>query len=236
MAIFNFNEIRNYNTSYKSYDEMIVENQFIDERNIDLGRTKEYDIFLSHSYADREIIPHLKQVLEDMGYKVYVDWIDDKLLSRDSITKETAKILQLRMTQSKSLFYATSDNSKKSKWMPWELGYFDGIKNKRVAILPIKNTNNGFNKDFEGQEYLGLYYYISIDKLSREFQHKAMMMEKNALQELITKFDTIDKLFINENSSKFVVFEEWLDGENPYTLEDEYDKIMKEYNGGNENE
>ena len=232
MSVFNFNEIKNYKTSYRSYDEMNINNQFVNESNIDTDIRKEYDIFLSHSYADREIIPHLKQVLEDMNYRVYVDWIDDKLLSRDNITKETAKILQLRMNQSKSLFYATSDNSKKSKWMPWELGYFDGIKNKRVAILPIEDDNNNFNENFKGQEYLGLYYYISIDKLSRDFQHKMMMMEKNALQEMIAKFDTIDKLFVNENSSKFVVFEEWLNGENPYTLEEEYEKIMKEFNHG----
>ena len=230
MSIFNFNEIKNYKTSYRSYDEMKVNNQFISKNNIDINTSKEYDIFLSHSYADREIIPQLKQVLEDMGYRVYVDWIDDKLLSRENITKETAKVLQIRMNQSKSLFFATSENSPSSKWMPWELGYFDALKNKRVAIFPIQKDNNGFNSNFRGQEYLGLYYYISIDKLSREFQHKAMMMEKNALQKLIAKFDTIDKLFINENSSKFVVFEEWLDGENPYTLEEEYDKIIKEFN------
>ena len=117
----------------------------------------EFDIFLSHSYADKDIIPALKKELEDMGYTVYVDWITDKLLSREEVTKETAKVLQKRMQQSKCLFFATSENSPNSKWMPWELGYFDGIKNKRVAVLPISKQNNGFSEYFKGQEYLGLY-------------------------------------------------------------------------------
>lgn len=121
MSIFNFNEIKNYQTSYRSFDDMKIDSQFINENNIDINTNKEYEIFLSHSYADREIIPHLKQMIEDMGYRVYVDWIDDKFLSRDNITKKTAEILQLRMKQSKSLLYATSENAKTSKWMPWEV-------------------------------------------------------------------------------------------------------------------
>ena len=40
--------------------------------------------------------------------------------------------------------------------MPWECGYFDGIKEK-VAILPIKKYS--YNNDYNGQEYLGLYPY-----------------------------------------------------------------------------
>jgi hypothetical protein len=43
--------------------------------------------------------------------------------------------------------------------MPWELGYFDGFKGK-VAILPVVEGN--VNTDaFTGQEYLGLYPYVT---------------------------------------------------------------------------
>ena len=62
------------------------------------------------------------------------------------------------MRSCKSLFFATSDNSSNSKWMPWELGYYDGYRGK-VAILPINASL--YQKDsFEGQEYLGLYNYV----------------------------------------------------------------------------
>jgi hypothetical protein len=40
--------------------------------------------------------------------------------------------------------------------MPWELGYFDGLRGA-VSVLPVaKNENEGF----KGQEFLGLYPYI----------------------------------------------------------------------------
>ena len=37
--------------------------------------------------------------------------------------------------------------------MPWELGYFDALKQK-VAILPLVNKSDD---EYKGQEYLGLY-------------------------------------------------------------------------------
>jgi hypothetical protein len=38
--------------------------------------------------------------------------------------------------------------------MPWELGYFDGLRQGRIAILPLVATEGAA---FRGQEYLGLY-------------------------------------------------------------------------------
>ena len=215
MSIFNFNDLKDYKTSYRSYDDMRVKNKFINASNIQINESDTYDIFLSHSYDDREVIPQLKQELEGMGYKVYVDWIDDRLLSRENITKETAEILQKRMNQSKSLFYATSENSKNSKWMPWELGYFDGIKNKRVAILPIKKEDNKFNDNFKGQEYLGLYYYVTLDSADKSLLGKVYAMEKNAFNAFIEKLKTQTTLYINKDLYSFVHFKEWLDGEEP---------------------
>lgn len=119
---------------------------------------KTYDIFLSHSYQDAKVILGLKGTLEDMGYEVYVDWIEDKQLDRGQVNAETANQLRHRMRNCKSLFFATSNNSSDSKWMPWELGYFDGFRRK-VAILPINDSAYKQNT-FEGQEYLGLYDYV----------------------------------------------------------------------------
>lgn len=89
--------------------------------------------------------------------RVYVDWIDDPQLGRDSVTPETADLLRVRMRYSTSLVFATSEESPKSKWMPWELGFFDGIGPKNIAILPIVKTEG---EPFSGQEYLGLYPLI----------------------------------------------------------------------------
>jgi len=118
-----------------------------------------YDIFLSHSSLDAEIVSSIKQHIESvMGFSVYVYWINDPSLT-SAVTKANAQIIKSRMDACKSLIYAFTDNSVKSKWMPWELGYFDGKKNK-VAILPISSESTS-SDSFLGQEYLGLYPYIT---------------------------------------------------------------------------
>lgn len=231
MALFSYEmlhrvkleENEKYNFLMSSVRSSLTEKSYKRIRNSD----DKFDIFLSHSYKDKEIIPHLKKTLENLGFSVYVDWIDDKYSSRENIDKKTATLLQKRMSQSRSLFYATSENSKGSKWMPWELGYFDGIKNKKVAILPIEKELKSSNKIFQGQEYLSLYFYVSIDMLSRDLFHKYMYMEPNYLNEMKKIWDNIPKIFINENDDRFVLFEEWLEGEEPYTLEDEYNMIIE---------
>ncbi len=147
---------------------------------------KQYDIFLSHSIKDAEIILGLKLELEDLGYKVYVDWDNEPNLDRSCVSPQTANILRERMRQSQSLFYAVSENSSFSKWMPWELGFFDGYKGT-IAIIPITDVDDP-QKIYEKQEYLGLYPYV--DKY------------KNAL-------------YVQETLLKIVPFDNWLKGEKP---------------------
>lgn len=120
-----------------------------------------YDIFLSHSALDAEVIYGLKIELEGRGFSVYVYWIEDPQ-ARETVDAETAAKLKGRMQSCKGLLYAASENANASRWMPWELGYFDGIKN-RVAIAPIESTNRSYYfSGFKGQEYLDLYPYISL--------------------------------------------------------------------------
>lgn len=126
--------------------------------------TDRFDIFLSHSMVDAELVLGIKVLLETEGRKVYVDWIDDRALERDRVTAKTADVLRKRMRQSESLLYVATENASNSKWMPWELGYFDGFKNGGVAILPVLDKADS---SFEGQEYLGLYPVITRDKFTR---------------------------------------------------------------------
>lgn len=152
---------------------------------------EQFDIFLSHSFDDKDIVYGIWLLLEDMGYKVYVDWIQDRNLSRDKVTKETAEVLRVRMRNSKSLFFATSSNSSSSKWMPWELGFKDG-HNKRAAILPIIQTDT---QDYFGQKYLGIYPYITED--------------------IAAGTDKRNRLWVRRSSTCYVIFESWLNGSEP---------------------
>ena len=118
-----------------------------------------YDVFLSHSFADAIFVYGVKKLLESHDVSVYVDWENDSGLDRRRVTKDTAALLRHRMKHSKSLLLATSENASNSKWMSWELGYFDGLKS-RCAIFPTNPTQLEAHV-FEGREYLGLYPYIT---------------------------------------------------------------------------
>jgi hypothetical protein len=117
-----------------------------------------FDVFLSHSIKDAELVDGARLELEDKGLRVYVDWIVDKNMPHSAVTVENAEVLRRRMKQCDSLLYLHTENSAASKWVPSELGYFDALKG-RVAILPVTQRARD---TFEGQEYLGLYPYVDF--------------------------------------------------------------------------
>jgi TIR domain len=117
-----------------------------------------FDIFLCHCLKDKADVQALYDMLTDMDYSVYVDWIVDPQLDRTNVTKESAELIRKRMRSSKSLLLAISLNAALSKWMPWELGYVDGHVGK-CAIIPV-SENIEPPKTYQGFEYLKLYPYI----------------------------------------------------------------------------
>lgn len=186
MALFNIDELERIARSSIRLDERFGSESYqIDDAMQTYSRfdyTKEYDIFLSHSYKDRIAVAGLvNHLTEQYGYKIYVDWIDDQRLNRSSVSKLTAKVIKNQMNKCKSLFYVTSENSSSSKWMPWELGLMDGMKGK-VAICPL--TRDRYATEYQGQEYLGLYPYVT---------------------------EVATMLWINEDSKHYNRFERWLD-------------------------
>jgi hypothetical protein len=158
MALFTFAEARAAYREMRSSSpgltkdakELLLSEAFSFER-------RTFDVFLSHSHLDSDIVLGVCRILRSrFGLRVYVDLDDRELGNGGAITPETADVVRDRMAYSASLIYAASSNSPTSKWMPWELGYFDGLKGT-VAILPIDDAPK---EQFKGQEYLGLYPYI----------------------------------------------------------------------------
>lgn len=127
------------------------------------GNTR-FDIFLSHSSEDARVIAGVKALLEQEGLTVYVDWVEDTQLDRARVNVATAELLRVRMNHSGYLLYASSSSSSNSKWMPWELGYFDGRRPGHIGILPIVATPRA---TFVGLEYLGLYPFIELVQFQR---------------------------------------------------------------------
>lgn len=115
-----------------------------------------YDVFLSHSYLDKDDILGIKKFIEEKGHSVYVDWIDDRKLDRTKVDKETASLLRSAMNKCACLIYAYSPNITVSRWCPWELGYFDGHNGNAFVMPIVDNQADGYT----GIEYVGLYNEI----------------------------------------------------------------------------
>ena len=146
-----------------------------------------YDVFLSHSSSEpEEILLGIKALLEDADLKVYVDKYNDPQLSPDSVTTQTAEILRKRMRQSQTLLYVYSQHSTKSRWMPWELGFFDGHKG-RVGVLPVTRYQE---EAFKGEEYLNLYPHVD---------------------RALTK-EGVEKFWINKTQQEYAPLYEWTKG------------------------
>lgn len=156
-SVINTAEYRNINESYI--------------RKVRTPYSENFDIFLCHSSRDIDEIVKLKSyLLKEYNKKAYVCEVDDPQLDPAKANKDTAQTLQARMNASTELYFVLSKNTQNSIWMPWELGYFDGTKNKNIKIFPLIDDSEYEIFDFEGQEYLELYplfehgemYYMSL--------------------------------------------------------------------------
>lgn len=120
-----------------------------------------YDIFLSHAKLDSEIVLGVYDFLVGGGYRVYCDWISDPLADRSEVTPAHASLIRSRMNSSSTMLVVDGPNAAQSKWMCWEVGWFDG-KKQQVAVLPVLPRAAD---PYRGREFLGLYPYITIDAL-----------------------------------------------------------------------
>jgi hypothetical protein len=165
----------------KDFERKLILEQYVSEK-------KQFDIFLSHSFLDKEEVKGLYLELTSFGYSVYVDWIVDPELDRNNVTRESAELIRLRMKSSRSLLLAISTNAAMSKWIPWELGYVDGNTN-RCAIVPVSKERIA-PKAFYGKEYLSLYPFI---------------------KKLPLQGTDEDKLWVIESAYNYSLFEKWFD-------------------------
>lgn len=110
--------------------------------------------FLSHSSKDSDAVVGAIRVLEGHGATVYIDKKDPALPPYTS--KETASILKSRINQSRKFVLLASENSKDSRWVPWELGLADGYKRlENIALFPV--VDKATATSWTSWEYLGLY-------------------------------------------------------------------------------
>ena len=123
----------------------------------------EYDVFISYSWNDRSYADKVVQLLELCGYSVYIDDKDTRL-DRNNVSEETAQKLIQVMKKCKGLLHLYSPSASVSKWCPWEVGVFSGIKNFRCANLPLLER---VGENFKNQEYLEIYPYVEYERTQK---------------------------------------------------------------------
>jgi hypothetical protein len=139
--------------------------------------------FLSHSTTDVEFLPAVITLLEDHGGQVYIDKKDETLPPYTN--RETATALRTRIVQSRRFVLFATSRSKDSRWMPWELGIADGVKDsRRVAVLPGVDT--AADVTWTEREYLGIYNRVVHGDLQGHSQKVWMVLDqvKNTATEL----------------------------------------------------
>lgn len=109
--------------------------------NSQLEQMKTYDLFISHSSSDSDLILKMKAILNSFGLNVYIDWVSDRnALKRELTNISTAKAIIERLKSSKALLYINTDSSFQSQWTPWELGYFHALKGDRICVYTPNDT------------------------------------------------------------------------------------------------
>ena len=121
-------------SEYENYEEVL---------SVSDPKDGGFEVFVSHSIADNDFIRKVLLFLKYAkgGVNGYVDWQDSKL--QHPTDAQTAKRLKDRIRNSRKMIYVVTNDSLKSVWCSWELGFADrdkGVDN--VAILAVK-PNNG---------------------------------------------------------------------------------------------
>ena len=127
-------------------------------------RTDTPTAFLSHSHKDRELAEGVQAWFKSKGWNVYIDWQDEEMPPRP--TRATAEKIQNQIERRNLFLYLATENSARSRWCPWEIGYADKAKGKsKLLIIPTQDAR-GTN---HGNEYLSLYRRIDLDGMLIRF-------------------------------------------------------------------
>lgn len=149
MRYFNESDVKNY-SERKS---VILENCDINKASY---ISSIYSVFLSHSSKDKPSLKGVIAFLKSFGADVYIDLNDITLPAKPST--ETAQKLKVQMKKCSKVIVLVSENSRNSKWIPWEVGLADMDKTpKKIALLPKTEYEEA---EWPKQEYMGLYNCI----------------------------------------------------------------------------
>lgn len=118
-------------------------------------------IFLCHSHRDKDLVQGVVTLLNESGWRVYVDWADASM--PETPNRETAARIEQEITDLDYFIFLATPNSMSSRWCPWEIGYADGKKPiDKILVLPTSDSAGT-----HGSEYLQLYRRIDMSDQNR---------------------------------------------------------------------
>ncbi|GAA3099727.1 hypothetical protein GCM10010520_51440 [Rhizobium viscosum] len=132
-------------------------------RRVARDRLDHYDVFLSQTIRDAEIVLGVYAVLTGLRYAVFCDWVEAPSANREDVTPANAEFIRDTMRICDTLLFLDTAHADQSLWMSWELGWFDGAKGL-VAVLPVLPDGTRY---YRGREFLGLYPYVELTEDGR---------------------------------------------------------------------
>jgi hypothetical protein len=121
-------------------------------------------VFISHKHSDLQDIEELHgviELLEEIGAKIYIDSMDNKMPEETS--GETASRIKEVIKYCKKFVLIATKKAIESYWCNWELGIGDTHKYiEHIAILPIKERGE-YDFQYKGNEYLQIYPSIDFE-------------------------------------------------------------------------
>ena len=126
---------------------------YIAERQADM-ESRYVDVFISHKNEDAGKARRLKRRIKDFGLTCWIDADDEEMERLQEARPVDYKILTERvrghLRTCRCLIFAFSANSRESRWMPWELGFFDGRWGPR--LIGLYDLDEGVSKNSTPQE------------------------------------------------------------------------------------
>lgn len=153
------------NFKIRDFDNVVLNNtkKFSEIFNDARGKKDFYDIFLSHSSKDKDLIKKIRQKLEDdLELSVYIDWEEDSGTKRDDIADTVKKAMEI----SNSFLIVKTSNSDESSWVSWETGFYDNKNSNAIGVLLIEDDKLT-SETFKHQEYLKNYKLLDPKDLKQ---------------------------------------------------------------------
>ena len=119
---------------------------------------KKYDIFISHSYLDKDLVTSIKNALNLQNLSCYYDWTSDQdFLKRTLISDYTKEVLKKRIEQSEIFFLLLTNNVIAedkiiSDWIDMEIEYAKSLGKKIYCLNFTDIQHNFINIEFQFDE------------------------------------------------------------------------------------